>query len=82
MKKLFLAVAAASMAGWSGGCALPTPGYSGGFATIVYPRTQEHGEMANRILRNTDYELRMLNDDIYSITLADPPSRLTKWNVR
>jgi hypothetical protein len=76
MRKLLpvalLAVIGSSLGG--GGCARPfeigwTPAYSA-------------GERFNMIARNWDYEGKQTQDDMDSLLLLRPASRLTIWHVR
>lgn len=68
MKSLVVAVILAGLALTSGGC-FSTPAYSG-------------RERAQMIGRNISYEGAMIQDDIDSLMLWRPASRLTIWNVR
>lgn len=67
MKTLVFAMILAGLAAGMTGCA--TPGYT----------TRERGQM---ITRNWDYEWKQAQDDIDSVLLLRPSSRLTVWNVR
>lgn len=80
MKTLLIGAILAGAAAFSTGCA--TPAYSGGLPTIQFPEEKATGENANNIVRNMSYESRQFADDVNSILLLDPPSRLTRWNVR
>jgi hypothetical protein len=71
MKKLALIALLALMVG---GCARPfeigwTPAYTG-------------RERHQLIARNWDYEGKQLVDDVDSVLLLRPSSRMTIWNVR
>jgi len=58
----------------AGGCARPWEiGYTPAYTT---------GERYNQIARNWDYEGKQMQDDIDSLLLLRPASRLTIWNVR
>jgi hypothetical protein len=67
MKTLVMATVLAGLAAGLTGCA--TPAYSG----------RERSQM---IARNWDYEWKQAQDDIDSVLLLRPASRLTIWNVR
>ena len=62
-----LAVLGLSVVGTTTGCA--TPAYT----------AQERNAL---IARNWDYESKQITDDVDSILLLRPASRLTIWNVR
>ena len=62
------------------GCA--TPAYSGGLPTIKFPKEKGTGENANRVVRNWHLENRQMIDDINSILLFDPVSKMSKWHMR
>ena len=81
MVKLLLCVLLAGLAATQAGC-LATPAYSGGLPTIQFPREKATGENANNIVRAMAYETRQIADDFNSVLLLEPPSRMTKWNVR
>jgi len=80
MKTLLLGLSLAALFGLGTGCA--TPGHSGGFPTIVFPSTQDRGEHANLYLRGFDFETKQLIEDLDTVLLLDPQSRMTRWNVR
>lgn len=80
MKTLLIALMLSGAMVLSTGCA--TPAYSGGLPTIKFPEEKATGENMNNILRNWAFENRQMIEDINSALLLDPPSRLTKWNVR
>ena len=80
MKLLFCGLLA-GLALTQAGC-LATPGYSGGLPSIQFPHEKATGENANNIVRSIAYETRQIADDFNSVLLLDPPSRMTKWNVR
>ncbi len=67
MKSLFALLVLAAMAITMPGC--NTPAYS----------TRERHQMWGRTMR---YEWEMAQDDIDSVLLLRPPSRLTIWHVR
>lgn len=64
----------------STGCA--TPAYSGGLPTIKFPQEKATGENANRVVRNWHLENRQMIDDINSVLLLDPVSKMSKWHMR
>jgi uncharacterized lipoprotein YmbA len=80
MKALLIGLLAAGAVPFMTGCA--TPGYSGGMPTARIPAQRATGENANRILRNLWIENMQLAEDINSVLLLDPPSRLSIWNLR
>ncbi len=80
MKKLLASVLLTGLVGLATGCS--TPGYSGGWPTIRFPERPDNGEHTNAYIRNVAYEFDQITDDIDSVLLLDPPSHLTKWNVR
>jgi hypothetical protein len=67
MKTMLLVVLLAGMSFLLSGCA--TPAYTA-------------GERFQMIARNWDYEWRQAQDDIDTVLLLRPSSRLTVWNVR
>jgi hypothetical protein len=79
MKTLLLLVAMLGLGMLSTGCA--TPGYSGGLPTIQFPEEKPTGENANNVLRNWHFENRQMIDDINSVLLFEPPTKLSKWNI-
>lgn len=79
MKTLMIGLLA-GMSFVAAGCA--TPGYSGGLPSAHFPNEAATGENSNRVVRNWAYENRQMIDDINSLLLLDPASRMTKWNVR
>ena len=79
MKLALLAVALVGLSTLASGCA--SPAYSGGLPTIQFPEEKATGEEANNTLRNWHNESRQLTDDISSVLLFQPASRMTKWNV-
>jgi hypothetical protein len=80
MKITLLLVAMLGLASLSTGCA--SPAYSGGLPTIQFPEEKPTGENANNVVRTAHIESRQFVDDINSVFLMTPPSRLTKWHVR
>jgi hypothetical protein len=80
MKKLLASLLLAGVAGLSTGCS--TPGYTGGWPSIRFPDRTMTGENSNHYVRNAAYEFDQMTDDFNSLLLLDPPSRLTRWNVR
>jgi hypothetical protein len=62
------------------GCAAPA--YSGGLPTIKFPEEKATGENANRVVRNWHLENRQMIEDINSVLLFDPVSRMSKWHMR
>lgn len=80
MRTILLAVLALGLAGLLAGCA--TPAYSGGPATLQPMPQKATGEQMNRIVRNWDYDAKMITDDLTSIWMLDPSSLLTTWSVR
>ena len=79
MKYLLLAVLLAGIP-LTTGCA--TPAYSGGLPTIKFPEERATGENANNIVRNWIVESKQITDDLNTVWLLDPVSRLSKWNLR
>lgn len=82
MKTLALLLLSAGVLICSAGCMPTSSAYSGGFATVKPIPEPNTGEHANRILRNWGLEQMQAVDDIDSVLLLDPPSRLTGKNVR
>ncbi len=80
MKYLLSALLLAGLMILSTGCA--TPAYSGGLPTLKFPEEQATGEHANTYVRNWTFEFKQISDDIDSIFMLDPVSRLSKWNLR
>ena len=62
------------------GCA--TPGYSGGLPSAQIPPQRATGENANNIMRNWWIESQQLAEDVNSVFMLDPASRLSQWNLR
>lgn len=80
MKTSLITLLAAGMLSVAAGCA--TPGYSGGLPTVKFPEQKATGENANNIARAWANDSRALADDVNSVLLLEPQSRLTKWNLR
>jgi hypothetical protein len=59
-----------------------TPAYTGGPPNIKFPEERLTGENTNNIVRNWAFEGKQIGDDLNSIFLLDPVSRLSKWNLR
>ena len=57
------------------------PAYSGGLPTIKFPKEKATGENANRVVRNWHLENRQMIDDINSVLLFDPVSKMSKWHM-
>jgi hypothetical protein len=78
MKSLALLTLAAGALMFSTGCAKNYTLDSDFGATPGYSSTERY----QQIYRTWDYEGKQMMDDVDSVLLLRPPSRLTKWNVQ